>query len=234
MDFIVGGYYMIQSGQLQKWMNAGLLPDMLWSASRCICEKVPDAWILPWNTNPDPSKDREKLKNALGLSNSEFIELQEQFNKLLREESFGYPNVYMSYQLMQKYYFQYFYKLPNIKMISIALPEGEVQNFIDEFKPQGNIAENGVRKLLRRNQPLEEYANPIGFEVLGYDYADFHSMICGSMEQEILQNYGIRFNRYGLLDSFEYACEIIRDVREGKLLTEEGYWAPWLVSEYSV
>jgi hypothetical protein len=117
-------------------------------------------------------------------------------------------------------------------LISISLPKEEVENFIEENKPSQGIGENGITIKLRQCQILEEGGKCLGFEVLGYDYADFHSLVCGSMEEEINSKYKVNFNQYGLIDRFEDTISIVRDIREGTLDAEEGYWASWLVSEY--
>jgi hypothetical protein len=234
MDFIVGGYYLIRGAPLQKWMNAKLLPPVIWSASQCICKKLPDAWVFPWTTHPNPQKERMEYQKLLGLTDTEFINLQIIFDKKLKQNEFGYPNVFMSCELAQNVYSQFFYRLTDLKLISIALPENEVQNLIDKFEPYGNIAENGVRKKLRQYQKLESRATPIGYEVIGYDGADFHSLICSSMEEEVNLKYGVRFNPYGLIDVFEDTARIVHDMRTGTLLAEEGYWASWLISEYPI
>src|SRR5690349_5455635 len=94
--FVVGGYYFIQASKPQPWMNAKSLPPLVMSVSRCLCEKIPDAWIFPWNTNPDPREERRRYQKALELNDSEFQELQDQFDKLLAIEEFGYPNVFIN------------------------------------------------------------------------------------------------------------------------------------------
>jgi hypothetical protein len=223
---------LIQGTPLQKWMNTELLPPILWSASSCICKKVPDAWVFPWTKQPDPQNERKFYQEALGLNDNQFIGLQQGFDKYLRENEFGYPNVFMSDQVAQHAYSQFFCRLPNLKLVSIALPENEVQNFIDKFEPHGYIAENGVPKKLRQYQKLESQATLIGNEVIGYDGADFHSLICSSMEEEVNSESGVYFNRYGLIDKFDEAARIVHDIRSGSLVVEEGYWAPWLISEY--
>lgn len=233
-EFIVGGYYFVQGSKLQSWMNAKILPPFIWSASRCLCEKVPDAWIFPWNNNPDPREERNRYQSALGLNNDEFKELQSQFDKLFDVDEFGYPNVFMSRTLAEDFYARYFYKLPNIKLISISLPEDEVANFIKEYKLPKGAGENGITKKLRQHQILETDGICLGFEVLGYDYADFHSLICGSLEEELVSKYKIKFNQFGLIDRFESTISVVRDIREGTLFPEEGYWASWLVSEYTL
>lgn len=232
MGYIVGGYYLIQGASLQKWMNAKLLPPVIWSASGCICNKVPDMWIFTWTLRPNPDEERRVYQQQLGLTDAQFLELQEYFHSLLDADEFGYPNVFMHYPLAKKLYSGIFKRIPGLKLISISLPDGEVQGFIDEFEPHENIAENGVRKKLRQLQKLEPEAAPLGYDVIGYDYADFHSLICSSLEQEILDKYGVRFNRYGLIDSFEDAAAIVQDLRSGAFIAEQGYWAAWLVSEY--
>jgi hypothetical protein len=205
---------------------------MLWSASSCVCEKIPDAWVFTWTVNPNPGEERKKYQKSLELNNTQFLEFQNLFDRLLNENEFGYPNVFMSFQLAYQLYSQFFKNIPDLKLISIALPECDVEDFINQFEPQGKTAENGVRKKLRQLQKLESNALTLGYDVIGYDYADFHSLLCASMEQEILSRYDIRFNQYGLIDSFDETTSIIRDIRSKKLLTEEGFWASWLVSEY--
>ena len=88
---------------------------------------------------------------------------------------------------------------------------------------------------LRQHQIIEEDAKRLGFEVLGFDYADFDSLFCSSSssDEEVLRKYGINFNQYGLIDKFEDTISIVRDIQEEILeYVEQGYWASWLVSEY--
>ena len=231
-EFIVGGYYFVQGSGLKPWMNSKLLPSFIWSASGCLCEKIPDNWILPWLAKPDPYEERRRYQNALGLNDDEFKDLQKQFDNLFRLGEFGYPNVFMRSAVAEDFYARYFHKLPNLKLISISLPKAEVTNFVEENKPSQGVGENGITIKLRQYQKLEEGGVNLGFEVLGYDYSDFHSLICCSMEEEINLKYRIDFNQYGLIDRFEDAISIVRDIREGVLAAEEGDWAPWLVSEY--
>jgi hypothetical protein len=216
----------------KKWMNAKLLPPVIWSASRCICEKMPDAWVFAWTANPDPSEERKKYQRDLGLNNTQFLELQNLFDTLLRENEFGYPNVFMSLRAAYQAYFKYFKTIPNLKLISIALPECDVEDFINRYDPQGKYAENGVRKKLRQFQKAESNGLTLGYDVIGYDGSDFHSLLCGYMEQLILSQYSVRFNPYGFIDSFDDATSIIRDIRSCKLGVEDGFWASWLITEY--
>lgn len=233
--FIVGGYFFIQASKPQDWMNTKVLPPFVFSASRCICEKIPDAWIFPWNTNPDPDEDRNKYQNALGLNNQEFEELQNQFDRLLAQEEFGYPNVFMSRALAEDFYARYFYKLPNVKLVSISLPEKDLQDFIERYRPHKYVWQNGVPTKLRQYQFVEEDAKRLGFEVLGFDAADFETLFCSSTtsDDEVLKHYGINFNQYGLIDKFEETISIVRDIQEEVLRAAgEGYWTAWLMSEY--
>jgi hypothetical protein len=235
--FVVAGYFFIQASKPPDWMNAKVLPPFVLSASRCICEKIPDAWIFPRNTNLDPDEDEERSKyqNAFGLSKQEFEELQNQFDTLLTQEEFGYPNIFMSRALAEDFYARYFYKLPNVRLMSMGLPEKDLRNFIERYRPHRHIWQNGVPTKLRQYQFVEEDAKHLGFEVLGFEAADFHSLFCGSTtsDDEVLQNYGIKFNQYGLIDRFEDTIAIVQDIREETLeYVEEGFWAAWLMSEY--
>jgi len=49
MNFYVAGYYLIQGLVKEPWMDKdGLLPERIWSGSKHICPKFPDAWIFGW------------------------------------------------------------------------------------------------------------------------------------------------------------------------------------------
>ena len=260
LPFIIGGYYLIQGARPKSWMNESLLPPMLWSASRHICRKIPDSWILGWEKAKYEQKDvdkffetfgidlnqtresniqedqeeREHFKHILGLNNDQFLQLQKEFNQLVSEEEFGFPNIYFNLQLAQSFYLRYFYKVPNIRLISISLNKSHVPEFIREFDPSITVGESGVRKKLLQFQSIEPYAKPLGFDILGYDYADFHSLLCHSMEEEILNIYGLSFNQYGFFDSEEEILLLLKDVQSEKLGVEEGYWDSWLISEYEL
>ena len=74
-------------------------------------------------------------------------------------------------------------------------------------------------------------SNPMGFDLLGFDSADYCSFLCGSMGSEIHEKYGVQYNQYSFISEYEQAERVSQAIVSGEEVAEEGFWAPWLVFE---
>jgi hypothetical protein len=95
---------------------------------------------------------------------------------------------------------------------------------------------HGVTARISQHLPLEVDGTMLGFEVVSYAYHDFgHSWLCGGLEREMHDLYGIRPNPYGLIDTFTDAKKvhdwIAEDNLQGTRAEPEPY-APWLLVSY--
>jgi hypothetical protein len=212
-------------------MDENLLPLMFWTVSRCICESLPDSWVLTWVSDEASLKKREFFRNLLRMSQHVFAALQARFDDLLQDDRFGFPNVFFDLDPARDFYTRYLQRLPDVKLLSIALPEIYWAEF-KEFTPPDGAAENGVRKKLRERKMLESEALFRGFEILGYDCASFCSFVCNSLEGEYHTKLGITFNSNGLIDDYEHAVRAADFTMLDEVGAEPLLWRPWLVSEY--
>jgi hypothetical protein len=163
-----------------------------------------------------------------------FHQMQREFDKLLDDGEFGFPNVFFSLALARNFYSKYLRHLPDVKLLSIALPKDYWEAFIREFAPVGNVAENGVRQKLRARCPLEPEASFRGFEILGHDYASFCSFVCHALEGDYDKALGIALNTNGLINSYQDAVRAADYTMLDEVGAEPLLWQPWLISEYAL
>ncbi len=236
--FYVAGYYLIQGSQKKQWMDAeNLLPSQVWSGSGHICDKFPDSWILGWLSDheAEAQKEREYAQKAMKISASEVSAAQKDFNELIESEQFGFPNVFMDASIALRKYRQYFQSVSDLKLLGLGLPESYMENFFDEYNSEGFrlFARNGVYQKLEQREVCDEDA-AIGYDLLGFDGADYCSFLCGSMEAEIHEKYGVQYNQYGLISEYDQAERVSQAIASGKEIAEDGFWAPWLVFEIKI
>lgn len=231
MEFIIGGYYLIQATESKKWMNEKFFPPLIWSASRHICEIYPESWILPWASDDVSAKENQEI---LELDDAEFKALQLEFNNLFNQDEFGFPNVFLSLAVARNFHGRYLKHLSNIKLLSIALADEYWEEFIQETEPGKNMGEPGIRIKLRSRHSVEPEAMFKGFEVSGYDHGQFCSYICNSLQEDYSKKFGISLNKNGFIESYDDARKAADYTMLDETKAEPYLWFPWLISEYSM
>ena len=234
MEFIVGGYYLIQGTEPKEWMNEKFFPPIVWSASHHICEIYPESWIFTWTSDDVSTKERERNRAILKLEDDAFHSLQLEFDNLFNQNEFGFPNVFYSLTSARNFYKRYLKHLSNIKLLSIALADEYWEQFIQETVPGKNMGEPGMRMKLRARSNVEPEAMFRGFEVLGYDHSQFCSYICNSLEDDYSKKFSILLNRNGFIEDYNDAKRAAEYTRSEEAEAEPYLWLPWLISEYSV
>lgn len=235
MEFYVAGYYLIQASNKKDWMDRdNLLPEKILSGSRHICPKIPDAWIFNWVSDSESVEDLKYARTQLNLSDYEFSNVQRDFDELFNSDQYGFPNVFMNAEIAHESYKKYFYSVPNLKLLGLAIPETLFDNFVNAYKSDGFMysRKNGVyKKILQKEKCIY---SPIGFDLLGWSGADYCSFLCGSMESEIHDKYGVQYNQFGLISEYDQAERVSQAIASGEETAEDGFWAPWLVFEIKI
>jgi hypothetical protein len=234
MNFHVVGYYLIQGLVKESWMDKdGLLPERIWSGSNHICPKFPDAWIFDWVNDRGSIEDRKYAKTQMNLSKDGYFAAQRDFDELFGNEQFGFPNVFMDSSIAVEKCYQYFGRVSNLKTLGLGLPETYFERFMVHYSPDFGepIRRNGAYMKLSQKETYHGHYPVIGYDLLGFDGADFCSFVCGSMESEMFEKYGVRFNQLGLISEYEYAERVSQAITNGEQIVEDGFWAPWLVFE---
>jgi hypothetical protein len=221
MDFVVGGYFLVQVAPSADWLkNKTLLPAKFWTVSTCICEIYPDTWIFSGTSKS--TKPTINYQEILKLDDESFKSLQATADEMFRKD-----------ETARQFYVQYLRHLPDIKLLSIALSEPDAVEFIEENKPEPGMGEGGVYIKLQQRQLLDSSAMPRGFEVLGDEWGgQFHSFICNSLETDYAERLNISLNQNGLIDSYEDAVRAANYTNLDEVGAEPALWQPWLISEY--
>jgi hypothetical protein len=214
-------------------MDENLLPPVFWSVSSCICEIFPDSWVFTWVTD-QTARRHEAIREILQLSEADFFQMQTRFDWLLDNDEFGWPNVFLDADLARDFYASHLDHLPNIKLLSIALPEVYWTEFIEESAPSENVGESGVRRMLRKRQAPGASASVRGFEILGFEMAGFHSFVCNSLETDYHARLDITLRPNGLIGDYEDAVRAADYTALDEVMAEPALWRPWLVSEHSL
>ena len=234
MEFIVGGYYLIQATESKKWINEKFFPPLIWSASHHICEIYPDNWILPWVSDDHSARERERNQEILKLDNNALHSLQLEFNNLFNKDEFGFPNLFLSLAVARDFHGKYLKHLSNIKLLSIALADEYWGEFIQETVQGENMGEHGIRTKLRARRLIEPEAVFKGFEVLGYNYGQFCSYICNSLQDIYSTKFRISLNKNGFIENYNDAQKAAEYTMSKEAKAEPYLWFPWLISEYSI
>jgi len=151
---------------------------------------------------------------------------------LLAQNKFGFPNVWMSPDLAIEQYRILFHSIPDVKLLGLALPETYWDEFMKQYNSAGfeAITRNGVyKKLSQREYYLE--GKQIGYDVLGFEGADFCSLLCSGSERDAYYPYGARYNQFGFITEYEPAARISEAISQNVIQLEDGFWCPWLVIE---
>ncbi len=226
-----GGYFVTRSTERPEQMAADLLPARLLSLSGCICDFIPDVWAIEW-TNVEP-QDRVAEASKFNVSSSKLQRIVDWTTERLNVGAFGWPCVFFSVHDAREFSGQ-FLKTLDLSLLGIALHSDRIDDFLSEEKPGSDLGEPGIYAAVNRRQVAEPHGTVLGWEILCYEYGGFHSWLCNGLETEIAKELGIRPNAAGLIDSAGDALKAAEYCGREDVGAEPGFWAPWLVAEYSL
>ena len=85
-----------------------------------------------------------------------------------------------------------------------------------------------------RYEPIDPSGIVLGFEILGGDGCyNFHSHICNSLETELKEELGVKFNENGFIDSYEDADRSAQYINQDED-AEPVDWYPCLIVRYEI
>lgn len=231
MHYLSAGYYLILPTSRKEYMDKAVIPESVLSVSECICTHYPDISIL-WG-NVEVKKDR--YMEQLGLSLNTFQLLEQWIEEHRKTGDMLFPQVFSNLDAAQTFVDRFLNHLPDIRLISIGLPEQYRVDFLDDVTAFSNKNPDpyGVEKILQRQLPVNmEGAQIIGYEVLGFDSGSFHSYLCNGLERDFSHHFNFSLNSHGLIHTFEEADRYSDYCNELGEVTEAVLWLPWAIFEY--
>ena len=230
MDFFVGGYFLVQGFHSKGIKALQMMPDIFWTCSRCFCDIYPD----PTDFDPHSTHHKEMIKK-LNLNQEEFKTLNSRVTDMLDKNELEWPNIFLDISAARQFYSKYLNHLPEIKLLSFALSEPYLSEYLEENKHKTGNNGCGAYTLLQRRQLVDPTAIIRGFEILGEEYGGgFHTFFCNNLQKAYVKKLGLTLNTNGLLDNYEDAIEAFNYTILDEVGAEPVYWLPWLVLEHSL
>ncbi|RAP77228.1 hypothetical protein [Paenibacillus montanisoli] len=225
MDFLLGGYFLAKPIKWADYMDKGIFPEMVLSASNCICDNYLDIGAC-WDESK--SKKMEYMKQ-LKLSQDSYNSLEKWVEQEFNNKSLGFPNVFTSLQKAREFYHKYLNQINEIKLIGIGLPP-ELSEYLKNDFEEGFFY--GIEQNICQNKILEKGGFILGFEILGYEYGTFHSYICNYLFDEYRQKFSFSLNENGFICTLKEAEQLAQYTNDEIDGTEPVLWLPWVVIEY--
>lgn len=218
MDSINYGYYIIEPVAKPKFIN--LYCEKILTASDCICNPHPFLNATFWNNEEN---EQLKYQQKLQLSDDEFADMKKTVSSLFNNHKLDCDSRFLELSDAVSFYKKYLFHLPHLKLVGISLENVYKDSFLEEIKDTTNI----LHPL--KNKP--DGGNLLGYDILGWDYGNFHTYLCNGFEEEISRDFPLSINEFGLIQN-EYSLvkkfsELIKDMPGEPVL-----WLPFAVWEY--
>lgn len=229
MDFYFGGYYLIEGAVRSEWMAQDLLPHKIYTPSSCICKQHPDYIALPWVT---ASEEAHKVyREGLQLSEEEYLEMQIYVEEAFDKEEYGWFSIFLDLKVAREFAHRFLQKIPDIKLMGLGLTDEFRQFLLQESKPKDGQGALGIYLALKSGQLIDIKTGFRGFEILGWNYSEFHSFICNSLERKFVDELNIKLNENGLIDDWRDASRAADYTNNPDTGAEPVMWSPWAIVE---
>ena len=222
-DYIAAGYMLVKVVDRKEWQDADLVPERIISLSSCIGIQLDVMWA--WNLD----QYAEQI-NAFGIPETRFDEFVSWNNKITEQVDPGYPRIFSLIRFLQELVRNFITDYSGLHMIGIAVH----QERVEAKWPHPHVHDETFNRLIAQGKPLEVGGNPLGFEVVGVDYGLECSWYCSGLEKDMRELFEIRPGKFGLLQSYEEARQVVDWIEAGDLGTRsEPYpYEAWLLVEY--
>ena len=85
---------------------------------------------------------------------------------------------------------------------------------------------------------LKPNGNILGFEILSYEYSNLGcSWLCSGIDKDMFEQFNIRPNQFGLINSYKEAKQVYEWIAEDELQGTRGEpypYYPWLIVQYPI
>lgn len=152
--FYLCGYYIVEPIVIKDWMNKEMLPEMILSASECICDFFPDIYVI------ESEKHDEEYSKKIMLDKKIYFEMKCWIKNRLGSDLKS-PNIFSNYESVAGFCKKFLYNKKNLKIIGIAIPKGERREAFLEDNLNYNMFENVNQKI-----DIDERGKVLGYEIL--------------------------------------------------------------------
>jgi hypothetical protein len=243
-DYRGGGYLIVRIAERAAWMAADVLPEHLFSASACICPRVPGIWAVRWVSMPN--EERFGSAEAFGIGRERLAGIVDWVTAGLQSGKLGWPGMFLSLSTARAFAHEWLESTDGLALLGIGMQAQFVATFLREGAPGGaaarawgqDVASPGtpaVYAAVRKGRSPARGGQALGFELLGYDGMEgFHSWLCNGLDRSVYAQLGIRPNEVGLLNTADEARRALQSISTAGVGKEPGVWLPWLIIRYAI
>jgi len=235
-DYLSGGYYIAKYIERPSYFPKDLLPERIFSISKCISSFIPGTWAINWTV--DEESERLERARYFGLSAEELKEITQWATDNFEVE-FGawcaFYSLYSAYNLRDRF----LTGQNDLVIFGIGIHKSYFEVFTDAAKPppqQPGYApegKTGVYTCVSKGKNIEPGGDVLGFELVNLEHGLIGcSWLCNGLERVFHDRLGIAPNKEGFIDTFESASECVDLISRGDINAEPGLWLPWLVVRY--
>lgn len=222
-NYISGGYFLTKLIPRPDGIS-DLIPSTIVTLSNCFTQIAPDDWADS-GYNYD-AEERNAEAKKFGIDASVVPELVDHFTQAVAEHHIttAFPCLAVARE---------FYQLCEDKSSAVLVGIGLHRSLLPSLYRQKDDHVNRGYDLFERvdaNTDLEAGGEPLGYEILGFEATKFHSWLCHNSPVEAHDNFGVKPNGNGFIDSLTDAVRITEYVKANG--AEPAVWEPWLVVRY--
>jgi hypothetical protein len=218
-------------------MSADLIPEVVLSASPCICDFFPAEWAIDW-TSARP-EERTIRAAAFRIFSADLPRVTSWATGALLED-FGWPGTFYSLDGAQRARATFLLDDLQTVIFGLGLHASALDDFVTAAKPPDRmpshapLAGTGVYECVSSGRPIADGGNALGFELLStYSGMLTCSWLCNGLEKDCAANLGVRTNSHGFIANHADASRCAEYVGRDDVGAEPGLWLPWLVTVYA-
>jgi hypothetical protein len=228
MNFYFGGYFLVKLDTSVH--RETKFPQNIWTVSNCINKIYPQEWAIDWVNNSDGLIT--EIKQELKINSKELKQIQEWVTDKFNKKEFGWPNVFMNLKTAREFYNKFLSRIAGIKLIGIYLGENDLNSFLDKNTVSEGIGQAGIYENLATKKYENKQGSFLGYEVLGFDVANFHSFVCNYLGHDYTRMFGISFNENGLINDYEISQKALEYTISDECGAEPADWRVWKLKEF--
>jgi hypothetical protein len=235
-DLVALGYLMVRPMRRDSFFSAELVPELIVSASACLCHQFPGDYAVDWCSVTD--EERTRKLGEFGIDPTQQAAARKWATENF-DDLFGWPGTFYSLRAAIEARTTLIPAATDVRVLGIGLPETKLDDFLryaapppptEGYSPQG---ETGSFTMAKRRERLVAGGRVLGFEMLNLEFGHAsHTWLCNQLETHCANVLGIRPNADGFIGTFEDAQRCCDEISHDEVGSEPGPWLPFALVEY--
>lgn len=231
------GYLIVRPMPRDSFFSAELVPDLIVSASACLCHQFPGPYAVDWCSDTEEKRAKDLAEFGIDPAHQPVARrwATESFG-----QSFGWPGTFYSLRAATEARATLIPASVDVRVLGLGLHEARLDEFLRSAAPapsaEGSApnGETGSFTMAARRERLAA-GRLLGFELLNVEDGQVvHTWLCNKLETHCANALGIRPNAAGCIDTFEDAQRCCEEISRDEVGAEPGPWLPFALVDYEL